>query len=463
MAALAATCGLVALPAERASADPAQTGQWGAAFTPPNAVTAVHLALLHTGKLLMWGEEGQTVVWNPVTNTTVRMANPGPIFCGGHTILADGRVFVPGGRTIGIKGPNSTELFNPVSQTWTHGPDMDDGRYYPTATQLPDNTVLILGGTNEDGLKNDDVEVYTPGAPGTAGTMAHVADYYYNYYPHAFVLPNGKVGVVDRFRAFVEQLAPSWTRTAYASPVARGGQKSGVLLPDGPAGSYHVMIAGGLKTQTQALASTEELDFANPAAQWQARAPLPQPRHNMNMVLLPDGTVLTIGGNGSGKDQLPQRQALLYNPATNSWNAMVSQVERRAYHSTAVLLPDGRVVSGGDNRTGGGQRKLEIYSPPYLFKGARPTITSASSQVANGDTLTVVTPSAVARAVLMAPGAATHANDMHQRHVELAFTATATGITATAPGTGVAPPGYYMLFVLNGAGVPSKAAWVHVG
>ena len=147
----------------------------------------------------------------------------------------------------------------------------------------------------------------------------------------------------------------------------------------------------------------------------------------------------------------------------NTWRTMAAQTLRRAYHSTAILLPDGRVLSGGDNRPGGGQKKLDIYSPPYLFKGARPTITSATASVGNGGTLNVVTPSAVNRAVLMAPGATTHANDMHQRMVELQFTSTANGISAQVPAAGVAPPGYYMLFILNSAGVPSVASWVHVG
>src|SRR4029079_16686951 len=117
-----------------------------------------------------------------------------------------------------------------------------------------------------------------------------------------------------------------------------------------------------------------------------------------------------------------------------------SQTLRRAYHSTAILLPDGRVLSGGDNRPGGGQKKLDIYSPPYLFKGARPTITSATSTVGNNGTINVQTPNAVDRAVLMAPGATTHANDMHQRMVELQFTNTAGGISAHVPAAGVAPP-----------------------
>ena len=128
---------------DSAAADPAVEGEWSAPFTPPDAVTGVHLTLLHTGKVLMFGEEGETAVWNPVRlNTTKRIAIPGPIFCGGHTILANGRVFVPGGRIVGIRGPKSTEIFNAAKEQVTHGPDMNAGRYYPTATLLANKKVL---------------------------------------------------------------------------------------------------------------------------------------------------------------------------------------------------------------------------------------------------------------------------------------------------------------------------------
>ena len=189
---------------------------------------------------------------------------------------------------------------------------------------------------------------------------------------------------------------------------------------------------------------------------------MPEARHNVNLVLLPDGTAVGIGGNSKGKDELPHLEALLYDPAMNTWTMLAAQAMRRAYHSTALLLPDGRILSAGDNRDGGGQTSLEISSPPYLFRGPRPVIDSATASARRRDVIEVQTSSQVDRAVLMAPAAVTHANDMHQRHVELAFTETATGISADVPSTGIAPSGYYMLFLLNDLGVPSEAAWVRV-
>jgi galactose oxidase len=158
-----------------------------------------------------------------------------------------------------------------------------------------------------------------------------------------------------------------------------------------------------------------------------------------------------------------QKQSLLYDPGNDTWTPMASQTEERGYHSTALLLPDGRVLSAGDNQPPGGGLKLEIYSPPYLFQGSRPTITSSPATATWGSTFTVETPDAVARAVLMRSGSTTHTLNMNQRHVELAFTTTPTGILATAPPSAeVAPPGYYLLFLLDGAGTPSVANWIRL-
>ena len=127
-----------------------------------------------------------------------------------------------------------------------------------------------------------------------------------------------------------------------------------------------------------------------------------------------------------------------------------------------------RPRGGGAHQSGGWVEPrrgslLDIYSPPYLFNGPRPTITSAPSSVPYGGSFDIATPDTITRAVLMAPGATSHATDMHQRHVELAITPSEDGDTAVTPALNVAPPGYYMLFLLNAAGVPSVASWVHIG
>ena len=184
----------------------------------------------------------------------------------------------------------------------------------------------------------------------------------------------------------------------------------------------------------------------------------------MNLVQVPDGSAFAIGGNSSGLYNVGQPQTMAYDPNADTWTNMAVQSVRRGYHSTAVLLPDGRIMSAGDTGAGGGRQLIDFYSPPYLFKGPRPTIDTAPAQLGYGDTFGIATSGAPAtRAVLMAPGATTHANEMNARHVELAVSTAAGGLSATAPTANVAPPGYYMLFLLTSDGIPSVARWVHVG
>jgi hypothetical protein len=138
---------------------------------------------------------------------------------------------------------------------------------------------------------------------------------------------------------------------------------------------------------------------------------------------------------------------------------------RRLYHSTALLLPDGRVLSAGGGRFGVDEPNAELYAPPYLFKGARPTITSAPSQVSYGASFSVQTPDAarIASVSLIRLGSVTHAFNMDQRFLSLTFQAAGGALTVQAPANGnLAPPGYYMLFILDGNGVPSVAPIIRV-
>ena len=275
------------------------------------------------------------------------------------------------------------------------------------------------------------------------------------------MIRDGRVLVAGPLRGDVGLLNPAgWT---WSSVPQLGGDHyygSGVLLPDGPSGSSKVMLIAGDQS-----AATEVLDAENLGAGWSPRAPLPQTRRNANSVLTPDGAIITIGGNALDNFTTPRFDALRYDPAANTWTSLAAQAESRGYHSTALLLPDGRIVSAGDDGPsgGGGQSdEIEVFSPPYLFKGARPVIGSAPDQVAYGATFAVGTlDTDIASAVLVAPGAVTHSNDMHQRLIPLTMTPSTGGLTLTAPATAaIAPPGYYMLFLVNAQGVPSVAKFV---
>jgi hypothetical protein len=203
-------------------------------------------------------------------------------------------------------------------------------------------------------------------------------------------------------------------------------------------------------------------------------------RRQLNATILADGQVLvTHGTSGSGFNDVTSaiRAAELWNPATESWSTLASEARSRTYHSTALLLPDARVLSSGSGEGGGvllenSDFTAQVFTPPYLFNpdgtlAARPAITSAPSRISYGQSFAVETPAAgsVTRGTLVRLSSVTHAFNQSQLIYPLTFSATgATSLTAAGPtSANLAPPGPYMLFLVNGSGVPSRAAMVSVG
>ena len=480
---------------EQAVGDPSVVGTWSGGFPLPGIV-AIHSTLMPNGKILFFynnpsfGDEdlAKVMVWDPVTKTGVRRDVPSNIWCAGQTLLADGRVLVVGGNlqyqtapgTPGgsFKGLNEIWLFDPVTETWSQGPNMRHGRWYPTATRMADGRVLITAGWDETGngssANNRDIEVYTPAADGKGpGTLQLVGSEDLDYYPHQFQLPDGRVliagGRIDDTFWVNRQSDFSLDPAPHLNVDRAFGFGAGVLLPGPPSGSSRVMLIGGAYDSHADLstATTESFDAAQPGGTWQLRAPLPESRRNVNGVILPDGNILAVGGNDEGASNGYREETLSYSPSANAWTPLASQTEGRGYHSSALLLPDASVLSAGDDTDAGGgylNDVAEIFSPPYLFRGARPAITAAPASVGYNAPFTIGASGQVSRAVLMSPGATTHANDMNQRHVELAIAPSGAGLVATSPPSpNVAPPGPYMLYLLNAQGVPSTARWVWVG
>jgi hypothetical protein len=187
-------------------------------------------------------------------------------------------------------------------------------------------------------------------------------------------------------------------------------------------------------------------------------------RRQLNATILPDGTVLVTGGSsgaGFNNADAPVYTTELWDPAQNSFTELASATRYRGYHSIAMLLPDGRVLSsGGDN-----EPNAEVFSPPYLFKGARPVVTSSPSGITYGESFFVDTPDAasIASVTLVRFSSVTHSFNMNQRLLRLAFSRAPGRLTVTAPSVAeIAPPGHYMLFVLNTAGVPSIAPFIRL-
>jgi len=456
-------------------ADPAQTGFWGGLIPLP--LVTVHANLMPNGRVLAWDQMGygypDPVVWDPLTSatTTVPIADGTNIFCAGHTILPDGRVFVVGGHIADHVGTSTGRIFDSTSNTWSSTPDMAYGRWYPTVTTLADGRILVLvGETTCYGCVAEIPEIYNP--VNNSWTELTNASHKWPWYPHAFVLSGGNVVVVGATEA------PATTATLDIN--AQTWTTVDALVPE--SGSA-VMYAPGkiLKSGTPASSLSEGpssaqanvLDMTLPSPTWRSVQSMAFPRSYHVLTALPDGDVLvTGGGRTTGNADLPNAvyEAELWSPTAETWSTLGAMHAPRLYHATALLLPDARVlVSGGGRGLGyvasSDQLSAEVFAPPYLFKGARPTISSAPAELAYNQSFAVATPDAgnISKVALIPLGSMTHAINMNQRYVPLAFTAGTGTLAVTAPGNGtLAPPGYYMLFIVGTNGVPSVAAIVRL-
>jgi chitodextrinase len=403
-------------------------------------------------------------VYDPATNTMTAVPYGADLFCSGHGLLPDGRVFFAGGNVGNHMGLHDSTFFNPATQSWSSGAKMLYGRWYPTVTELPDGRMLVTAGETTCNECNAPIpEIYNPATNAWTQLSGALKDF--PYYPHQFVLPDGRV------------LVSSTNRRAIASAVLDLGTQSWStvdprVLEGGSAAMYAPgkIIKSGLARDpdiapANSVATTYVLDMNQPAPAWRQTASMAFPRTEHNLTLLPDGTVLAIGGSRNS-DVADTPSAVLepemWSPSTETWTVLAAMSTPRMYHSTAVLMPDGRVLvaGGGKDDLEVDQRSAEIYSPPYLFKGTRPTITSAPATMQYGGDFFVATPDGarIASVALLGLGSVTHAFNENQRFVPLTFLPSADGLTIQAPANAnLAPPGSYMLFILDTNGVPSVA------
>jgi hypothetical protein len=238
-----------------------------------------------------------------------------------------------------------------------------------------------------------------------------------------------------------------------------------------PAAVRLYVFGGGYSGQANAQ-SGEVIDLSAlaPTPSWRRTADMTALRVNVNAVLLPDGRILIVGGHRSagrfGAND-PVLEPEIYDPVLDSWSPQPPMLFPRGYHSVAVLLPDGRVLTAGGPGGPGGfdnQLNMEVFSPPYLFAGPRPQITSTPANAGYGDPIPIDTPDEpdIESVALLRPAAVTHHTDANARFIRLAITARGPGqVTARAPSSPtVAPPGHYLLFVVNSHGVPSVGQFV---
>jgi hypothetical protein len=507
-------------------------------------------------------DRGLCAIWDPASGKATYTASlRRNTFCSHHCFLPDGRMLVAGGqfplpgllkslfppRLLAPGADCDVHVFDPVAETWERRRDMAKGRWYPTCVTLPDGRVLVLSGTNgyatEPGLGRgiqNTWEILDETGP-VKGPSDTPDDFlWFHLYPFAHLLTDGTVVThAKRTTRLFDSATSSWRRIAHVGPLAgppgatvwpysRTGPGPGtsVLLPlhpyrhegrwDYPRGKVMMLGGGGaegkpepeipdepydLHADTPATRTVEILDFDRPAADWEwryAAQPMANGRVMPDSVLLPDGTVLVVGGGRYGKsggllahfasvdrEGEPDKGALdpvlepeLFDPATETWRPVCPKPIGRLYHTTVLLLADGRVLVGGHDGAlnmapyDQSRYELEIFSPPYLFAAdgtlaPRPQVSSATDVVAYGADFELVAEGGsgeIRDVALIRPSSLTHQINTEQRYVGLPVLDHAgANLRALAPPTpAVAVPGWYLLFVVDTAGTPSVGHWIRL-
>ena len=506
-----------------AALGPADAGAWQV-LPFHSEVLAVHAALLPSGDVLFAAGSGNSlprfrspdfgdvakkiwvsVVWDPTISPPpgsdtdfFHPATPhdgaGKVldfFCGGETFLPNGGLLSAGGTLVfahpgaGFAGRPDTVVFDPAAEQWVGRRAMQHGRWYPSLINLGDGRVLVTAGLSETGRRNTSIETFFPGS--NAWQVSRTPQQFGGLplYAHLYLLADGSIcyagghmddGPADALRLDLTRDPVVVTPLPGLSQVSARDQCASVLLP--PAQAQRVMIIGGAPGGGDAIKNVDIADFSQPHPAYRPAAALAKGRKHLNATLLPDRTVLVTGGSGRNEAApLATNEAEVYDPETDTWRTLATASVTRMYHSVALLLPDGRVVTAGGNPKQGThvvwdhdpneEMRIEIYSPPYLFKGPRPVINTVRTQWRYGQTVNIASPDAghLQWASLIRPGSTTHSFNTSQRLVDLPITAQAAdSVQVTVPAEpNLAPPGWYMLFLTDNNKVPSIARWVHLG
>jgi hypothetical protein len=261
--------------------------------------------------------------------------------------------------------------------------------------------------------------------------------------------------------------ANSETPVPGLAPADHHSMAPSLLLP--PAQKQRVMVLGGGGAGGP-VKDVNLIDLSVPVPTFTPGAKAKHARGMQNAVILPDRTVFVSGGGAEEDPAAAVRESEIYDPDANTWRVGATALVPRLYHSVALLLPDGRVITAGSNpHRRDDELRLELYHPPYLFRGPRPFIESAPSAVTYGEAFDIHTPQAdeIRWAQLIRPMAVTHSCDTDQRLVDLPINRRRRGfcrLRVTVPREpNLAPPGWYMLFLTTDDGIPSRAEWVHLG
>lgn len=496
--------------------------------TNNSEILAIHAALLPTNQILMFGGSEHNADQNESGDVAdldnSRLFNLGggtlietigspttDVFCAGHSMLADGRVLVGGGtkewggeheghgHALNFLGEHGTWIYHPRARQWRRVRDMNfepgrsegGGRWYPTLVTLANGESLAVAGhpfETDNRHNNDSPERYSPAADDwalLAGERLDIGNRS-RYYPRFHVMPDGNVF----FTSPVNDNCRNWnpfTGTTVGAVIGKAGGAlyedswdfPSTLLPLLPEDGYkaRVMICGDI--------AARRIDLSQATPAWQDTAARTGAAANKQRrfacsVMLPTGDVFVSGGiNGGTSDGAAVREGEIYTPgidwntglytAADSWVSTDAAAVARNYHSTALLMPDGRVWTAGSSKNAAqgdpasvGEMRIELFLPPYDGNPNRPQITEAPPSAGYGQSFVIRSPEAaqVRRVALTRCGSVTHAFDGDQRYVGLTFRQMeGDGIRVTAPpNSRIAPPGYYLLWVLDNNHLPCQQA-----
>lgn len=477
------------------AADENINGKWDAAVSLP--IVPSSAAVLPDGKVLLWAADSPTSWSNGLgANHSVlvdlqtgaqqyRTTNLGHnMFCTGTTQLADGRVLINGGGRIRTDdGAAATTIYNPVGNSFSRVQDMVIPRGYQANTILSDGSVFTLGGSWSGASSQDRIgEIWTQTAgwrtvPGISTSGMITPD------PEGAILSDVHYWLMPTGNGKLLYVGPSpnmkWINTNGNGSVSEAGPRGDdTYAVNGVAVMYDagkIFKAGGATAYefVQGSNSAYTVDTTQ-GINVTKLAPMTYRRTYVNGVALPDGKVMIVGGQSYAAQSTDSNSILIpemWNPATGQFSTVAPLSIPRNYHSIALLLPDGRVLSAGGglcicsvNHT-----DYQIYSPPYLFDAngnpaSRPVITNAPTDLPYGGTVSVATDRPVAAFSLVRVGSATHTVNNDQRRLPVSFSVAGTNLyNINVPSnSNLLLPGNWMLFALDGDGVPSVAKIVNV-
>jgi hypothetical protein len=433
----------------------------------------------------------------------------GDIFCAGHAFLPDGRLFVTGGtyKYDGLfdilppfSGLEHTYIFDPKDMSWSRVEDMSHGRWYPTCVMLADGRVATFAGLTKHfpWLMLRHHEIFSNEMK---WEKIEGADKWFPLYPRIHLLPNGDLfyaGSYNTHMTFPFSLSSfkiarfdfdekKWKNMAHPKDLDRQ-EGSTVLLPLDPKENYTakiMLIGGGDTLGNSPINKVEMIDFSDDEPAYRQVTSMKHQRYYVYPVILPDQRILVVGGKkGHRGHHVPQEcidestgeiehdpnaimEAEIYNPKDDTWKPLASMSVDRLYHSNAFLLPDGKVMTVGSNpKRRCNELRIEMFYPPYLFKGERPVVVKSPEEITYGQEfgIEIQSESDISSVLLIRPSATTHCLNPEQRCILLEFNQKKPNIISARITTNrnVLPPGYYMLFVVNKRDVPCIAPFVKI-